>query len=160
MQESVNQLQHRFETISRERMQGLPFFNDQLTVETLGFQEIDQGYLGALITPWFINVILLFKQQPEQANAGDRIKHKLPASVDEFMVGDDEELGRYDFISLASPTQKYKLQQQARDFAQQKLDQLLNKDAQPTYQEAPIHFAGEKTVDESRRNFLSGKNRG
>ena len=160
MQEKVAQLTERFTVIDRERMQGLPFYNHNLFVEALDFKEIKQGYIGALITPWFINIILLFKRQPKQdAALGQRINYKLASGEQDFMVGEDEKLGRYDFISLASPTKKFKLQQQARDFAQQKLQQLLNPEPEPSIAKAPIHFAEQTQVNESRRNFLSGKNR-
>ena len=164
MQTQIDQLVQRFQRIARERMQGLPFYNGNLQVEALGFTEVEPGYMGVLITPWFINVILLFGRQPPSATVvGHKYTHKLPSGDQDFMIGEDEELGRYDFISLASPTSKYKSQQQAQSFALQKLNALLavpgDADGATSHmEEKPINFVSRSSGDMSRRSFLTGKN--
>jgi len=150
MHNRVEQLVQRFYQIGEERMRGLPFYNEQLQVEALGFTKIEPGYIGALITPWFINIILLFEQPPQTpVHVGRRYSHSLPAGDHDFMIGDDEILGRYDFISLASPTGKYKSQQQAQTFALNRLAALLQPDAAQAVDEQPVNFV-------SRRSFLTG----
>jgi len=150
MHDKVEQLVQRFCQIGEERMRGLPFYNEQLQVEALGFTEIEPGYIGALITPWFINIMLLFEQPPQApVQVGHRYSHPLPAGEHDFMIGDDEILGRYDFISLASPTGKYKTQQLAQTFALNRLAALLQPDAAQAADEQPVKFV-------SRRNFLTG----
>lgn len=164
MQKQIEQLTQRFQRIAHERMRGLPFYNSNLQVEALGFTEVRPGYLGVLITPWFINLILLFRDQsPSSSVVGHRYTHKLPSGEQDFMIGEDEELGRYDFISLASPTSKYKSQQQAQNFALQKLRALLTVpgDTDGTaaqVEEKPINFVSRSSGDMSRRSFLTGKN--
>ena len=64
MQLQIDKLSRRFERIAQERMQGLPFYNNKLHIEALGFTEIEPGYMGVLITPWFINVILGYHRRP------------------------------------------------------------------------------------------------
>ena len=158
MQAQIEKLVCRFRQIAEQRMQGLPFYNEQLQVEALGFTQIDSGYLGVLITPWFINAILLFKSRPlNPAVVGHRYVHRLPSGEQHFMIGEDEELGRYDFISLASPTGKFKTQQQARRFALQKLDGLLMSVAEQQPDEYAVHFVSSPEKGMSRRRFLAGK---
>lgn len=155
--QKVDELSDRFIIIDKERMQGLPFYNNQLSVEAIDFQETEQGFIGALVTPWFINIILLFKNQPEASiPLGNRISHSFPSGEHDFMVGDDELLGRYDFISLASPTSKYKTQQQACDFARKKLQNIMSSE-ENTIEEKPVQFMAVEDEKLSRREFLSGR---
>ncbi len=155
LQKHIERLTRRFETIGEERMRGLPFYNTRLQVEALAFEEMPQGYIGALITPWFINIVWLFKQATEPGTVGRRYTHTLPSGDHDFMIGMDEELGRYDFISLASPTGKFKTQQQARDFASRKLSSILEGEDNPATEERPVSFitqTGEEKM--SRRRFF------
>ncbi|MDH3948271.1 MAG: [NiFe]-hydrogenase assembly chaperone HybE, partial [Gammaproteobacteria bacterium] len=104
-EDRVTKLVDRFTHIGVTAMRDLPIYNHNLEVEAVGFQPTDNGWLGVLITPWFINVILL----PEQKSAaslplGEKLTHELVSGEHVFTVGEDEELGCYDFITLASPT--------------------------------------------------------
>lgn len=157
MQAQMAKLTQRFMQIDRERMQGLPFYNEQLYVEALEFQEIEEGYMGVLITPWFINLILLFKQAPEARSVvGQWCRHALPAAEFDFMIGEDEELGRYDFVSLASPVRQFKSQQQAREFALGRLREFLVPAETKQPSEHPLVFMGNNEKSMSRRGFLTG----
>jgi hypothetical protein len=73
------------------------------------------------------------------------------------MIGDDEVIGRYDFISLVSPTGKYKTQQQAQTFALNKLNALLAADGAQLVDEQPVSFVSRPDKNVSRRSFLTGK---
>lgn len=155
--QKINELIDRFRVIDKERMQGLPFYNSRLSVEGVDFQPTEQGYIGALVTPWFINIILLYENPPQQSIAlGNRVKHSFASGEHDFMVGDDEQLGRYDFISLASPTSKYKSQQQACDYARKKLNSIVSADID-ALEEKPVQFMNVEADRLSRREFLRGK---
>ncbi|MGB5211337.1 MAG: [NiFe]-hydrogenase assembly chaperone HybE [Gammaproteobacteria bacterium] len=41
------------------RMQGLPVLNPALEVEAVGFRTWEQHQIGVLITPWFMNLVLI-----------------------------------------------------------------------------------------------------
>lgn len=41
------------------RMRGLPISNDALTVEAVGFRTCGGFVVGALVTPWFLNVVVV-----------------------------------------------------------------------------------------------------
>ena len=48
-----------YQRIADERMQGMPFVNRALRVEAVDFRAWDDHQVGVLITPWFMNLILL-----------------------------------------------------------------------------------------------------
>ena len=52
-------LERVFECIRIERMVGLPILNEQLRVEALGFRDWQAVRVGALVTPWSINLVIL-----------------------------------------------------------------------------------------------------
>jgi [NiFe] hydrogenase assembly HybE family chaperone len=158
-EERITKLVDRFTHIGKTAMRDLPIYNHNLEVEAVGFQPTDNGWLGVLITPWFINVILL----PEQKSAaslplGEKLTHELASGEHEFIVGEDDELGHYDFITLASPTLKFKSQQVARDAAEKALTKLLTPpdEYQEQIPEQPVQFVSTEQKGKQRRKFLRG----
>ncbi len=91
--------------IHRERMADVPILNEALEVEAVGFERIDAGVLGVLVTPWFMNLMLL----PAEADgfAGEQPGEKtivpLPAGDYEFIAGNEAGIGDYRMCSLFSP---------------------------------------------------------
>ena len=163
MKNRTQDLVDRFKLIDAERMRGLPIYNSALSVEAINFQPIEipnckKALIGTLITPWFINVILMHGDEVEPLELGQRISYTLPAGDFEFMVGEDEELGRYDFHTLASPVLKYKSQHFAQSLAKKGLRKLLTPVDEPESTEHQVHFdkthPGKNTVDNSRRALL------
>lgn len=155
MEAIIKNLVARFQYIDQERMQDLPIYNKALTVEAVDFQPVAHGWLGALITPWFINVVLLYNDDPPPAELGQLVVQQLPSGELDFMVGEDEVLGRYDFLSLASPVLEYKNQQAARHEARTRLQQLLTPQPQPMPSDAENNSVTE--VDAGRRALLQGR---
>jgi [NiFe] hydrogenase assembly HybE family chaperone len=98
-------LQARFEHIRRGPMQGLPMLNDALSVRALGFRPWREHWLGTLVTPWFMNLVLM----PRQAQAWHPLPEResrhfvFPAVVFEFIGARDAEIGDYLACSLFSP---------------------------------------------------------
>lgn len=155
----VRQLVQRFTHIGETAMCDLPIYNHALRVDAIGFQLTDKGLLGVLITPWFINVMLLPEhKQPASLPLGQRVTHELASGEHAFTVGEDDELGHYDFLTLASPTLRYKSQQVARDAAQKALHKLLTspEQAASAIPEQPVHFASAEEKGRERRAFLRG----
>lgn len=158
-EDRITKLVHRFTHIGETGMRDLPVYNHNLEVEAVGFQPTEEGWLGVLITPWFINAILL----PEQRSAssvplGEKITHELASGEHVFSVGEDDELGRYDFITLASPTLKYNSQQVARAAAQKALTKLLTPvdEYQEQIPEQAVQFVSTEKKGKQRRAFLRG----
>ena len=158
-EDRITKLVARFTHIGETRMRDLPIYNHHLEVEAVGFQPTDNGWLGVLITPWFINVILL-PEQKSLANLplGEKITHKLVSGEYVFTVGEDDELGCYDFITVASPTRNYKTQEAARDASEKVLHKLLTppEEYQEGIPEPPMQFVSAEQKSKHRRAFLRG----
>ena len=148
----VEKLVDRFDFIGKERIQGLPIYNDKLAVEAVDFQHCDGGQIGALVTPWFVNIMLLPDDQtPFQfKELGEKVKYPLPCGEQEFTVGEEDVVGRYLFRSIVSPTHCFKSQAPARAAARKALSQLMTP-AQT--EETPVH---DEQPDPGRRAFLRG----
>lgn len=139
-------LSERFRWIGEHRMSDLPIYHHGLDVEAVGFKATDEGWFGVLITPWFMNA-MLFPLEPESLDAlelGTRVSGQLPSGDHTFMIGEDEELGRYKFIPLASPMLGYSGQEAAREAANTELVKLLTPPSgnpDMTAPPAPVQFA-------------------
>ena len=160
MTEAVTKLVEQFKKIGAERMIDLPFYNHALDVEAIGFKETENHHIGVLITPWFINVMLLFKQRPEQnVQLGQRVQHTLPSGEHSFMVGEDEEIGHYDFISLVSPTLKFKTQDEARAKAISELEKYMSPPDEngKMVDVQAVQFVSREEPPMNRRAFLRGE---
>ena len=59
MRIQVADLVAHYEAIYAERMRDLPIVNPRLAVEAVGFEQWEDQDLGVLITPWFMNLVLL-----------------------------------------------------------------------------------------------------
>jgi len=96
MTDTIVKMVQQFETIYLEHMQDLPVINKALQVEAVGFRDYHGDQLGVLITPWFMNLILL----PEVDNwsnspQGDTSSIDFPSGRIEFAVSHDKVLGTY-----------------------------------------------------------------
>jgi [NiFe] hydrogenase assembly HybE family chaperone len=142
-------LEDAFRRIERERMQGLPLLNPALRVEAVGFQPWGDGWLGVLITPWFINLVMLPHDASQWAELapGAATVESLPRGEFEFLAGRDEALGVYKSCTLFSPALEFADQDTARSAAFAALEAL----------HAPP--AGEPPASDpiSRRAFLRGE---
>lgn len=153
---TVNQLEQRFKQIGDERIVGLPIYNDSLAVEAIEFQPCGDNNIGALITPWFINIMLMPNSNNhwQARSLGDRINYELPCGEQEFMLGEDEVVGRYLFRTVASPTHCYHSQEAARSAAQKSLQTLLAVDESQRHEAAADNQSDNEQPDQSRRNFM------
>lgn len=94
-----------FATIRDTRMAGLPFLNPAIEVEAVAFEPWQGCWLGVMITPWFINLILA-PHDPRAWSAvaaGSKRRYIFPAGPFEFIGVQDELLGEYQMCSLFSP---------------------------------------------------------
>jgi [NiFe] hydrogenase assembly HybE family chaperone len=111
-------------------MQDMPFVNAALRVEAVGFRRWEGRWLGVLITPWFMNLMLL----PDEPAAwrhvryGDSLGYLLPAGVFEFISAVDPQLGGYQSCSLFSPMFEFGDQAGARETALAALTALFDAD--------------------------------
>jgi [NiFe] hydrogenase assembly HybE family chaperone len=137
-----------FRDIERTRMNGLPILNTRLAVEAIGFTPWQGHWLGALITPWFLNLVLVPGAQGEWPNAaeGERIVRKLPAGDCGFYGCFEPVIGEFHASSVCSPMSRFGDQAAARAEAQRSLDAWL---AVPEPADS-----GADVTDGQRRAFL------
>ena len=133
-------LEAAFTRIQRERMADIPLLNSALEVQSVGFSVRESYCLGVLITPWFMNLMLLPLAGDEWAElpSGTRINKSFPSGTYEFILGEEEGVGRYLMCSLFSPVFEFQ-----------------NQEAAVVTAEAVLH----SLMDETRRDDVSSRER-
>ena len=110
----VNLLADIFTRIGDKRMKDIGLYNHALQVEAVGFRpwEDDKGgkwLAGVLVTPWFMNFLLL-PTTPEQllgADVASKRRVEMPCGEVVFTIGEVEEIGLYLASSLYSPMGRF-----------------------------------------------------
>ena len=116
-----------YRKVYEERFQGLPIINPRLDVEAIGFRKLDEHEFGALITPWFINLMLLPGTGRWQDRAqGSRCSIELPGAKVDFTVSHDEELGTTLSAALFGTVTEFPDQAMAREIAAETLRLLFS----------------------------------
>jgi len=121
-------LETAFTRIQRERMADIPLLNPALEVQAVGFSVWEEHCLGVLITPWFMNLMLLPLAGDEWAGlpSGTRIYRSFPSGSYEFILGEEEGIGRYLMCSLFSPVFEFQNQEAAVVTAEAVLQSLMD----------------------------------
>jgi [NiFe] hydrogenase assembly HybE family chaperone len=116
-----------FRRIHAERMIGLPFLNNAIAVDVIGFQLRSGRWSGVLITPWFINFVVFPTDPQEWADMeeGARRKWQLGGSELEFLINHEPELGRFQMCTLMAPVTQLADQAAAHAAAQGLLARLF-----------------------------------
>jgi len=107
----VTQLAEVFTRIGEERMKDIGLYNHALKVETVGFRRWDNWLAGIVVTPWFMNFMLL-PTEPGQitGNVGTKTHLDMPRGDITFTIGEVEEIGPYLSSSLYSPMGRFDAQ--------------------------------------------------
>ncbi len=138
-----------FGAIHAARMRGLPVVNERLAVEAVGFRRWNGRWLGVLITPWFMSLVLLPDDAPgarwQSLRPGASAAYQFPAGVFEFIGGREDTVGEYQTCSLFSPVFEFADQATARATAEAALAALF--DTPAAARAAPV----------SKRAFLRGR---
>jgi [NiFe] hydrogenase assembly HybE family chaperone len=91
------------------RLTGLDFLNPALAVEAVGFAPWGGHWLGVLVTPWFMNLMLapgdISLWQP--LAQGEKRSYAFPAGTYEFIGAFEETAGEYQLCSLFSPVLEF-----------------------------------------------------
>lgn len=126
-----------FSTIQRTRMEGVPVLNTVLAVRLLGVRKWEGFWLGTLLTPWFMNLILL-PETPDDAllAAGTKRTFRFPAGSFEFIRGYEPAIGPFWMCSLFSPVFEFTDQETAETCALSALDELFEAAEAPNGSEA------------------------
>jgi [NiFe] hydrogenase assembly HybE family chaperone len=153
-------LEAAFRRIHDERMAGVPLLNARLQVQAIGFERWQDQWLGALVTPWFLNLVLVPGDSEgwRSAAQGERVFHRFAAGDFAFLGNDEPEVGEFQTCSLCSPMHDFPDQSSACTTARMALRMLHVK--QPA---AALMSAGgcERGRDAppapSRRSLLFGR---
>ena len=140
-------LAQAFNAILADRMQDLPLVNPALSVQALPFRCAGDDWLGVLVTPWSMNLMVFPGPDStwQPLTLGAKFSLKLPYGRFEFTRAAEPALGRYGQCSLFSPMLQFADQAAAIAAAEAALNGVL---AAP----APRNV--------SRRDLLRGKLRG
>jgi [NiFe] hydrogenase assembly HybE family chaperone len=135
--------------IARERMAGLPFVNPRLEVEAVGFRPWKGQWLGVLVTPWSVNLVLAPGDGDwvMLAHGAERYV-AFPAGRFRFIAGGAAEAGEHHACSLFSPALEFVDAEAARLTARAALDALLDP---ANAEDAPL------PQRIARRDFLAGR---
>jgi [NiFe] hydrogenase assembly HybE family chaperone len=146
-------LEAAFTHVWRTRMAGLPFLNPALRVAAVGFRPWQGQWLGALVTPWSVNLMLLpgegdWTSLPKGA---ERFVD-MPAGRFRFIAGADDALGEHHACSLFSPALDFADHESACAVAEAALAALFDA--------ANAEVAGARSDEPSavsKRDFLRGR---
>ena len=131
--------------------------------------------LGVLLTPWFMNLVLVPLDQERFATSapgvGEKVQIALPAGQVEFIVGHEPGFGHSLSCSLFSPVFEFADQDAAEECAKAALVEVLTDPRDETAQDADADFRAVREArlpepeveqtkrtpsDVSRRDFLRG----
>ncbi|MCQ8106171.1 [NiFe]-hydrogenase assembly chaperone HybE [Methylomonas sp. SURF-2] len=124
-------LEQTFKRILTTRMLGMPLLNPALSVRALGFGRVNQDWLGVLITPWCMNLLLLPTTDSAWTTQapGGKFEQAFPYGSFEFTVAREAQLGTYAQCSLFSPMLHFADQAAAFTAGQSVLQALLSQPA-------------------------------
>ena len=121
-------LESVFEQIQKQRMVDIPIVNNKIEIQAVGFRHWRSSYLGIMITPWFMNLMLL----PGESEDWDEQQelsastHRFPSGNYEFLVGFEAGIGTYQQCSLFSPMFEFANHQAAVETAEAAMLELMN----------------------------------
>ncbi len=168
-------------------MADIPVLNPALEVKAVGFHRSAAGCLGVLITPWFINLVLLpcegddWQERP----IGSSHTYSFPSGSYQFLMAEEKGIGRFQSCSLLSPVLELPDQATALEVAFAALGALIdprhrdsessthageiaqrwqaqadeNPDAPSVHKRAPAAASDESLIERpvSRRDLLRGR---
>ncbi len=121
-------LEQTFGAIGESEMSHLPFYRPHLPVKAIGFQRFDNQWLGALLTPWMLNLVILPGRDQiwPVRTVGQRLTLALPQKDITFQVGETPDGNQYLASSLLSPLPATMSAQEAISLAQDSLRLALS----------------------------------
>lgn len=148
-------VEQAFFRIQQERMADVPVLNPELSVAAIDFQRWQGHWLGVLVTPWCMNVLLVPGSAENWVSTGDNQRRfvKFPAGDFAFLGSEEPELGEYQSCPLFSAMGQFSSQSQAVMTARASLVGLLSSAHSPSA--APKAVAQAPGLPSlSRRRFL------
>jgi [NiFe] hydrogenase assembly HybE family chaperone len=139
-------------------MHDLPFVNPALSVEALGFRRWQGDWVGAVVTPWFINLFVVpgGGQLWSDLPGGDRCKIVFPLGELEFIADNDAsaEIPAHQYCPLFAPPSQFGSQEAARAAAEEALRVLFIAPAPAEPEPSSTAQCAPDQRVEARRAFL------
>ena len=165
MSNPANRLQAVFENIAATRMAGVPILNPAMRVEVVGFREWEGRWVGVLVTPWMINIVLMPGAEMPLAPLlqGENQTWHFPSGAYAFMGLNEPELGTCHICPLISPVAEFASHEDAVAVAREVAESLLRETTSDQIRDAELRdgleearLKGESLAkrDLSRRDFL------
>jgi [NiFe] hydrogenase assembly HybE family chaperone len=147
-------VEEAFFRIQREQMADVPILNAALSVEAIDFQRWQGHWLGVVVTPWCMSVLLLPGSDQGWIATGDNKRRfvRFPAGDFAFLGSSEPELGEYQSCPLFSPMNRFATQHEASLTARASLVALLTVPGQAA---AVEKSSGNEEPSLSRRRFLA-----
>lgn len=148
-------VEEAFFRIQREQMADVPILNHALSVEAVDFQRWQGQWLGVVVTPWCMSVLLVPGTEAGWHSTGDNKRRfvKFPAGDFAFLGSTADELGEYQSCSLISPMGQFANQSEAIMTARASMIALLADPAAARERAAVPTPPGQPSF--SRRRFLA-----
>ncbi len=119
-----------FTEVWHAKMRDVPLVNKLLHVQAVGFRLHEGRPLGVLVSPWFMNLILLPAEGEDWSalEAGAKEVIGFPSGEYEFLQNSREQTGGYKACSLFSPMGEFKTQAQAVEVAEAVMSALFQEE--------------------------------
>jgi [NiFe] hydrogenase assembly HybE family chaperone len=167
MNDIEQKLEAVFKDIADTRMAGLPICNEALRVQAVGFREWQEHWVGVLVTPWTISLVLMpgAKGPLKVLGPDQKMTWVFPSGSYEFMGLNETALGTCQICSLISPVIDVASQEDAVSIAGQVMEALFVSDQSDAKRDADRKVAqeaarlnGEPVLKQplSRRDFIRG----
>ena len=155
-QDPTDAVEQAFFRIQRDQMIDVPILNPALSVQAIDFQRWQGHWLGIVVTPWCMSILLLPGSTENWVSTGENKRRfvKFPAGDFAFLGSAEVELGEYQSCSLFSPMGKFATQLQATMTARASLIGLLTT-PQSAPAEKPKANKGAEEPSLARRRFLT-----
>ncbi|WP_407493077.1 [NiFe]-hydrogenase assembly chaperone HybE [Pseudooceanicola sp. MF1-13] len=115
-----------FNEIWHSKMRDVPLVNKALRIEAIGFQAWNGQILGVLVSPWFMNLILLPDGEEWDLVTGAKEHIAFPSGEYEFIHNTRDTIGGYKACSLFSPMHDFTRQKDATDVARAVMGALFD----------------------------------
>lgn len=106
-----------FTEVWHSKMRDVPLVNKALRVEAIGFRAWEGQILGVLVSPWFMNLVLLPDGADWALDTGAKEVIAFPSGAYEFIHNTRPQIGGYKACSLFSPMHDFTRHKDATDVA-------------------------------------------
>jgi len=158
-------LEAMYRRIWETSMHDMPFVNNALSVAAIGFRQHEGDWVGAVLTPWFLNLFVLPGGGTLWSDraSGDRVKIAFPVGTLEFIADYDPggAIPAYQYCPLFAPVSQFESQEAAVAAAEEALASLFAVPPAPAVETSdvaePVSEASppEESIP-SRRAFFRG----